>query len=81
VRTDILTDRLHGAEVAFHSFANMPNDENCDTVIAYSERDDTQMSKEGGTKGKQGNVVGNPAIGKGEAGHSSPYTTTFPSSS
>jgi hypothetical protein len=28
------------------------------------------MHKEGGTKGKQGNGVGNPAIGKGEAGHS-----------
>jgi hypothetical protein len=28
------------------------------------------MRKEGGTKGKQGNGVGNPAIGKGEAGHS-----------
>jgi hypothetical protein len=26
------------------------------------------MRKEGGTKGKQGNGVGNPAIGKGEAG-------------
>jgi hypothetical protein len=25
------------------------------------------MRKEGGTKGKQGNEVGNPAIGKGEA--------------
>jgi hypothetical protein len=30
------------------------------------------MRKEGGTKGKQGNAVGNPAIGKGEAGHSLP---------
>jgi hypothetical protein len=30
------------------------------------------MRKEGGTKGKQGNGVGNPAIGKGEAGHSLP---------
>jgi hypothetical protein len=38
------------------------------------------MRKEGGTKGKQGNGVGNPAIGKGEAGHSLPYTTTLPSS-
>jgi hypothetical protein len=28
------------------------------------------MHKEGGTKGKQGNGVGNQAIGKGEAGHS-----------
>jgi hypothetical protein len=30
------------------------------------------MRKEGGTKGKQGNGVGNPAIGKGEAGRSLP---------
>jgi hypothetical protein len=30
------------------------------------------MHKEGGTKGKQRNGVGNPAIGKGEAGHSLP---------
>jgi hypothetical protein len=28
------------------------------------------MHKEGGTKGKQGTEVNNPAIGKGEAGHS-----------
>jgi hypothetical protein len=28
------------------------------------------MRKEGGTKGKQENGVGNPAIEKGEAGHS-----------
>jgi hypothetical protein len=48
--------------------------------IAHSERDDTMMRKEGGTKGKQGNGVGNPVIGKGEAGHSLPYTTTLPSS-
>jgi hypothetical protein len=48
--------------------------------IAHSERDDTQMRNEGGTKGKQGNGVVNPAIGKGEAGHSLPYTTTLPSS-
>jgi hypothetical protein len=30
------------------------------------------MRKEGGTKGRQGNGVGNPAIGKGEVGHSLP---------
>jgi hypothetical protein len=30
------------------------------------------MRKEGGTKGKQGNGVGNPAIGKGEEDHSFP---------
>jgi hypothetical protein len=30
------------------------------------------MRKEGGTMGKQWNGVGNPAIGKGEAGHSLP---------
>jgi hypothetical protein len=30
------------------------------------------MRKEGGTKGKQGNGVDNPAIGKGEAGQSLP---------
>jgi hypothetical protein len=30
------------------------------------------MRNEGGTKGKQGNGVGNPAIGKGEAGYSLP---------
>jgi hypothetical protein len=30
------------------------------------------MRKEGGTTGKQGNGVGNPTIGKGEAGHSLP---------
>jgi hypothetical protein len=30
------------------------------------------MRKEGGTKVKQGNVVGNPAIGKGQEGHSLP---------
>jgi hypothetical protein len=35
------------------------------------------MRKEGGTTGKQGNGEGNPAIGKGEAGHSLPYTTTW----
>jgi hypothetical protein len=27
-------------------------------------------ARKGGTKGKEGNGVGNPAIGKGEAGHS-----------
>jgi hypothetical protein len=30
------------------------------------------MRKEGGTKGKRGNGLGNPAIGKGEAGNSLP---------
>jgi hypothetical protein len=30
------------------------------------------MRKEGGTKDKQGNGVGNPDIGKGESGHSLP---------
>jgi hypothetical protein len=30
------------------------------------------MRKEGGTKGKKGIGAGNPAVGKGEAGHSLP---------
>jgi hypothetical protein len=34
------------------------------------ERDGPWMRKEGGTKDKQGNGVGIPAIGKGETGHS-----------
>jgi hypothetical protein len=36
-----------------------------------------RCARKGGTKGKQGNGVGNPAIGKGEVGHNLPPLPFF----
>jgi hypothetical protein len=48
--------------------------------IANSERDGTYIRKEGETKGKQGNGVGNPAMERERQVIACPSTTTLPSS-